>query len=137
MSDAGSDEDELRALPAGVLRPYKGWAGSELETLRAVRGGEGGEGGERLLKDGFQNKEVGEGYQYKSVVRQKGQGGSVGKVVDMTGGGGQKNDEKKKRRRRDDYDYDSDEEAQGPTLKDMLDNPEMRAFKREIVRLIK
>ena len=90
MSDSESD-DGLRALPAGVLRPYKGWAGSELEASRTMAASDEGDREPKTLKDGFQNKEVGVGYQYKSVVRQKtGMGTTTGPVVDMMGGGGEK-----------------------------------------------
>ena len=74
--ESSGDEDELRAIPAGVVRKRKGWAGDEMEAARSLeltkRLDDDGDGdGDRVktgdLRESFQNKEVGQGYQHRYV----------------------------------------------------------------------
>eukprot|EP00520_Triparma_pacifica_P002341 CAMPEP_0118641988 /NCGR_PEP_ID=MMETSP0785-20121206/5600_1 /TAXON_ID=91992 /ORGANISM="Bolidomonas pacifica, Strain CCMP 1866" /LENGTH=116 /DNA_ID=CAMNT_0006533519 /DNA_START=216 /DNA_END=563 /DNA_ORIENTATION=- len=83
MSD--SSDDEPNFIPDGVLRKHKGWAGEEMEVSRHIQS-ESNTTETPTLKEAFQNKEVGVGYQHHTVMRQKTGLPTLGKVVDMTGG---------------------------------------------------
>ena len=124
-SSSDSDQSvDLRAAPDGAFSERSrnaAWAGAGMEEER-----EAGfkKRGEVAMKEQFYNREVGEGYQHKTVKRQKtAGGGKTGKVVDMTaprvlgaGGGGEGGEEVKRR---------------------ALECESVREFKREIQRLIK
>jgi hypothetical protein len=165
-TDSESDDDELRAVPSGVVRKRKGWEGDGLELEHAIAssssaaGGGGGkkkrkgeaEGGggssSTSLKDSFQNKEVGHGYQHQTVMRQKGVGVvGISKVVDMTGNGrrkrttedGESEDEEEDDEGEDEEDVS--EEGKQKLMKEMaesfMENEGLRKFKLSITRLLK
>ena len=140
MNDSGSDSDEPNVLPAGVLRKRKGWAGEEMEFARGATM----EGEENSLKETFQNREVGVGYQHRTVMRQKtGLEADLGKVVDMTGGDGGGGDggggEGGKRRK---VDQGGNGRGSGKAVnagdvkKRLLASEEMREFKKQLKKMI-
>lgn len=98
--ESSGDEDELRALPSGVVRKRKGWAGEEMEAARSLHHNVDEDDVKTgALRESFQNKEVGEGYQHRTVRRQNtGLATGPGKIVDMTRGGGGEESEKSKRK---------------------------------------
>ena len=127
-------------MPTGVVRSRGGWSGDGAED--AVRhddeatGGGGGGGQESSLKEGFMNREVGEGYQHRTVVRQR-TGAAVEKVVDMRGQalGADKGG---KRKGREEELREEDERKRAKDLKELLiKSPNLRKFKREVTRLLK
>jgi hypothetical protein len=148
-SDSDSNnEDEYRALPQGVVRQggkSSGagvWAGEEMERelLRSQRSEKG------LLKDQFQNNEVGKGYQHKTVIRQKGVGDGTGSTVllDMTKqkedkvDGSSRNKDGGRKRSRGDQLLDEDRAKTMEELKKaFMDNANLRKFKTEITRILK
>lgn len=138
MSDSSSDSDEPNFIPQGVLRKRKGWAGEEMEFSRGATA-EGGQINEASLKETFQNREVGVGYQHSTVMRQKtGLGVGVGKVVDMTGGGGGGGGEGGKKRKVDEGGSGSGGNAAKPgdVKKRLLASEEMREFKKQLKKMI-
>ncbi|GMH91042.1 hypothetical protein TrVE_jg5018 [Triparma verrucosa] len=138
--ESSGDEDELRAIPEGVVRKRKGWAGDEMEAARSLeltkRLDDDGDGdGNRVktgdLRESFQNKEVGQGYQHSTVRRQKTGLSTTSKIVDMTSSSSHPS-KPSKRKRNDSEDSDDDR----ITVKEMIKSREMRVFKREIARIV-
>lgn len=134
MSD--SDDSSEQVIPAGVLRKRKGWAGDELEMSRTLamkkKDDEDGEAEKPLtLKDGFQNKEVGQGYQHRGVMRQKDSRAGVGKILDMRGGGRGGGEEPKKKKKQ------RGEGGGGDVRGRILASREMREFKKNIKQMLR
>ena len=148
--ELSDEESELRALPSGVIRSRKGWAGEEMELNHALLSSKQNkiDSNQSInLKDSFQNNEVGKGFQYKSVVRQKvvGEGDSMWnggdsreKRIDMTGG--IKNCKNKKIKVNGSYKNERQEEQQfkqNSLQENFMSNSELRKFKKEITRIIR
>jgi hypothetical protein len=132
--DSDSDDEELRAIPSGVVRKRKGWEGNGMEQEHAMQAMSSSSSkknkGDAELIDSFQNKEVGQGYQHKTVMRQKGVGVVASKVLDMTG--------------RDDMDDDNDDDSEEgkqqlmeELAKSFIESGALRDFKRSVTRLLK
>ena len=146
---SSEDEQELRALPTGVIRKRKGWAGEEME-LNHVLHDDDDEVETKTLKSQFQNDEVGVGYQHTGVKRQRGVGESMrkghqpSKIIDMSkkesGTGTTTNNNgnlKSHTRKGREEEATERKELINDMMTDFISNDKLRNFKLEVERILK